>query len=83
MPASPGSIGAPLFGYPEDSEHFTVPHITLTENTKTGEKIARAEVNGKMFEARHPYDGGRAAQAVGDEIARLSKRGELASGVIR
>jgi hypothetical protein len=82
-PTSPAVIGEPVMRYPEDSDHFTVPHITITQNNSTGEKIARATVNGKEFEARHPYDGGRAAQALGEEIARLGRSGQLASGVIR
>jgi hypothetical protein len=81
-PVSPATIGAPLMRYPGDEETFRVPHITTTQNNKTGEQIARTEINGKVYEARHPSDSGRAAQALGEHVAELHRRGELVTGII-
>lgn len=81
-PSSPGKIGAPLMRYPGDEESFRVPHITTTRSPKTGEHIAKTVINGKQYEARHPSDAGRAAQALGDHVADLQRRGELVTGVI-
>jgi hypothetical protein len=68
--------------YPGDEDSFRVPHITTTQNNKTGEKIARTEINGKVYEARHPSDAGRAAQALGEHVSELHRKGELVTGII-
>jgi hypothetical protein len=80
-PSSDAAVHGPVFGYPEDSEGFMVPHIKITQNND-GVKIAKTEVNGKVYEARHPHDGGRAAEALGAEISRLHRAGKLATGII-
>ncbi len=80
LPSSPGADHGPLYHYADDGEAMLVPHITVTQNN-AGEKIAKSVVNGKVYEARHPYDGMRAAEALGAEIARLNREGKLASGL--
>ena len=82
IPSSPATVGAPVMGYDEDRDGFLMPHIAVTENTKTGEKIARTTIAGKTYEARHPYDGGRAAEVVRQELEHRHQRGELATGII-
>jgi len=44
-------------------------------------RVAKATVNGKTYEARHPYDGGRAAEALGQHLDQLNREGKLASGI--
>lgn len=81
IPNSPAKDLGPLFGYETDGQQFRMNDIKITENTKTGEKIARTSVNGKTYEARHPYDGGRAAEALGQHLDQLNREGKLASGI--
>lgn len=80
-PSSPGTIGAPVFGFSDEAETFRMPHITTTQNN-AGEKIAKTEINGQVYEARHPTDASRAAEALGQAVAKLHREGKLASGVI-
>lgn len=70
-----------MFGFPEDADQFRMPHITLSHNNE-GVQIAKAEVQGKIYEARHPHDGGKAAEALGAHIAKLQKEGKLQTGII-